>query len=199
MRVTSFIQMWVVMALVLGLANEASAQKIYWTEEGGKILRANLDASGIEELITGVGEPGDLALDVRAGKMHWTDTGVFESIRRANLDGSDIETVVSNATVRLPLGIALDVEAGQVFWADPIEEQIFRVNMDGSGPIRTVYGSVGADPSAIALDTKAQKVYWVDSNADTIRRKDIVGGTVEDLVTTGLADTVPNRNSIRGE
>ena len=62
---------------------------MYWTnwEDTGKIQRANLDGSGVEDLVTsGLDIPRGIALDLAGGKMYWTDWGT-EKIQRANLDG----------------------------------------------------------------------------------------------------------------
>src|SRR5262245_26775990 len=68
------------------------AQKMYWTDSSssGKIQRANLDGSAVQDLVTtGVSIPNSIALDVAGGKMYWTDAGIGR-IRRANLDGSAV-------------------------------------------------------------------------------------------------------------
>jgi glucose/arabinose dehydrogenase len=48
---------------------------MYWADAGAdKIQRANLDGSGIENLVTtGIGNPFGIALDLSAGKIYWTD------------------------------------------------------------------------------------------------------------------------------
>ena len=43
-----------------------------------------------------VDTPYDIDLDVGAGKMDWTETGAAEQIRRANLNGSGAELLVTN-------------------------------------------------------------------------------------------------------
>ena len=45
--------------------------KMYWTdEETGKIQRANLDGSGVEDLVaSGLSNPFGIALDVAGGRM----------------------------------------------------------------------------------------------------------------------------------
>ena len=68
--------------------------KMYWINtESNKIQRANLDGSGVEDLVEGLDFPFDLALDVAAGKMYWTDFHT-NKIQRANLDGSGVEDLV---------------------------------------------------------------------------------------------------------
>ena len=64
-----------------------------------KIYRANLDGSNVEDLVTTRSKkyagPTDIALDVGKGKMYWTEgktsAGYTAKIRRANLDGSNVE------------------------------------------------------------------------------------------------------------
>ena len=62
---------------------------MYWTDaDTGKIQRANLDGTAVEDLVVGLDFPDSLTLDVPNGKMYWTDRSTVE---RANLDGSDVE------------------------------------------------------------------------------------------------------------
>ena len=57
--------------------------------EDGKIQRANLDGTGVEDLVaSGLVTPQGLALDVPGGKMYWVDSGAG-FIQRANLSGRD--------------------------------------------------------------------------------------------------------------
>ena len=68
---------------------------MYWTHNlGGKIRRANLDGTGVEDVTPGAFLlPEGLALDAGAGKMYWIERGGV--IQRANLDGTGFETVVT--------------------------------------------------------------------------------------------------------
>ncbi len=96
----------------IGLAQDLVGGKMYWTENGQNnrsIRRANLDGTGIENLVTGVlGNPLGIALDLNEGKMYWADHG-YGRIQRANLDGSQIETILDNLGIKNPEFIALDV------------------------------------------------------------------------------------------
>ena len=82
---------------------------MYWTEPGGEydpgiIRRATLDGSNIEDLLTELDSPRDLAVDGAGGKIYWTDEN---GIRRADLDGSNAELLLKE--LRFVRGIALDV------------------------------------------------------------------------------------------
>lgn len=98
-----------------GIALDADAGKMYWTGTdpvlGGVLRRANLDGSGVENLVTGLGLVNGIALDVAGGKMYWVDlTG---KIQRANLDGSGVEDLVTTG-LDLPFGMALDLTSPPV-------------------------------------------------------------------------------------
>ena len=162
--------------------------KMYWTDFGtDKIQRANLDGSGVEDLVTsGLNDPWGLALDVGARKMYWTDFGT-DKIQRANLDGSGVEDLVTSGLSGLR-GLALDVGARKMYWTDSGTDKIQRANLDGSG-VEDLVTSGLSGPGHLALDVGAGKMYWTDSGTDKIQRANLDGSGVEDLVT-GLDDPI---------
>ncbi|MFC1981017.1 hypothetical protein ACFLVN_02080 [Chloroflexota bacterium] len=116
----------------------------------------------------------------QGSKMYWTDYG-NSRIHRANLDGSDIENLV---TVDDPYGIALDVAGGKMYYTDPVSptgDNIQRANLDGSN-VENLVIFLG-NPSGIALDIAGGKMYWADPGASKIQRADLNGSNVEDQVT----------------
>ena len=168
---------------------------MYWTDYGtDKIRRANLDGSNVEDLVTtGSSSPFGIALDVSGGKMYWTDYEGWRrtdtnKIRRANLDGSDVEDLVTLRWHRnRPIGIALDVSGGKIYWTDLDTDKIQRANLDGSNIEDLVTRTTGLrSPRGIALDVVSGKMYWTDYGTDKIQRANLDGSDVEDLVTTGL-------------
>ena len=121
---------------------------MYWLDRGThRIQRANLDGSNVESLVTtGLSTPRELALDVDAGKMYWTDQTAPDKIQRANLDGSQVEDLVTAGLVG-PAGLALDVAAGRMYWTDQRTGKIQRANLDGSSVQDLVTGT-GRPPGA---------------------------------------------------
>ena len=151
--------------------------KIYWTDwNGGKIQRANLDGTGVEDLVSGLKGTSHIALDLGDGKMYWTATEAGK-IQRANLDGTGVEDLVSG--LRWPRGIALDLGNGKMYWTDAGRNKIQRANLDGTGVEDLV--SEWIDPNDIALDLGAGKIYWTDPYG--IQRANLDGTGVEDLVS----------------
>lgn len=137
-----------------GIAIDAPGDWIYWSTSitmfRGDIKRAHLDGSGQQTVVTSLlpeFKPSALALDVAGGKIYWTDY-VVDVVQRANLDGSNIETLFAVGGNRNPGGITLDLGAGKVYWGQ--DDDVFkhiasirRMNLDGSNP-ETVVGDLGS-------------------------------------------------------
>ena len=156
---------------------------LYWTDSGtDRIQRANLDGSGVEDLVTGLRNPSGLALDAGAGKLYWADGGT-DKIQRSNLNGSEVEDLVTTG-LRNPSGLALDAAAGKLYWTDYGTDRIQRSNLDGTEVEELITGL--HSPLGLALDAAAGKLYWADYGTDKIQRANLNGTEVEDLVTTGL-------------
>ena len=90
-------------------------------------------------------------MDVPGGKMYWTDIG-SSKIQRANLDGSEVENLVTTPAVFTPIGIALDVAVGHMYWTESTlaDFMILRADLDGTNIELLVTHLVS--PSGIALD-----------------------------------------------
>lgn len=164
--------------------------KVYWTDVNNyAIRRANLDGSGVQDLVTtGLVFPAGIAVDAAGGKFYWGDQ-VDESIWRADLDGANVEFVTSTPFHR---GIAIDHAGGKVYWSTSTNVttgDIRRCNFDGGG-IEIVIPNGGANfkPANIALDVADGKIYWTDYVAGQVRRANLDGTGMDNLYAThGLA------------
>ena len=153
---------------------------IYWADgDEGKIRRANLDGTNVQDFITMNGSrPWDLAIDMSAGKIYWTDRGT-NKIHQANLDGTNIQSLVD---VTSPGDITLDVASSKMYWTAGAKIQ--RANLDGSNVEDLVTGLNAADP--IALNVSGGKMYWAEWGTRRIRRSDLNGTNMEDIITSGV-------------
>lgn len=137
-----------------GLALDPPNGHIYWSDPwGGGIYRFNLDGTGDIELAVDCPDPTGIALDIAGGLIYWAQNGTGnESIRRASLDGSNIEDLVTPADIAFdnPLGVALDLNAGKLYWADRQLQGIRRANLDGSNV--EDFMNLAHRPLFIALD-----------------------------------------------
>ena len=182
------IRLMILLLLGLLVAWRSDAQTVYWTDIGSsKIQRLDLDSLvGVEDLLTlgQVFTPVDIALDQAAGKMYWTEASPADFlIQRANLDGTDVELLVTGLVS--PSGIELDLAAGKMYWTDMGTSKIQRSNLNGSAVEDLVAFIDGVTPVDIALDVAGNKIYWTEgSPADfQISRADLDGSNVQFLVT----------------
>ncbi len=106
--------------------------------------------------------------DSAAAPFYWTDPGSFaigaDLIRRANSDGSGMQTIVSG--LEEPRGMALDLGNGKLYWADLGARAISRTNLDGTGLETFATAHDGAGD--VAIDALHGKVYWTDSDVQQI-------------------------------
>ena len=118
-----------------------------------------------------------------ASKIYGIDA-YLRKIQRANLDGSDVEDLVTG--LNQPLGIALDVAGGKMYWTDKGTDKIHRSNLDGSN-IEDLISSGLKEPRRVALDLTGGMMYWADATTDKIQRATLNGANIENLVT-GLVE-----------
>jgi len=195
-----------VLVAILTICSEivASAEKIYWTESTFyNMSRSNVDSSDIESLIAGqFSHLSSISIDNVNSKMYFTDIGDTDgggsspAVMRANLDGSNIETLVTN--VMYPTGIDLDIQAGKMYFTDGPEPgvgglgHVYRSNLDGTGQEVIVYhddiasipGLNALHPTDVALDLVNDKMYFTDWS-NWIIRTNLDGSDITQLPIPG--------------
>src|ERR1700720_1991024 len=114
-----------------GIVVDAKAGHIYWTNMGvpnlddGSIERADLDGRNRRIIIPqGVTHsPKQIHLDKENGKLYWCDREGMR-VMRANLDGSQVETLVETGrgdkdqldATRWCVGITIDPKFQKIYW-----------------------------------------------------------------------------------
>jgi uncharacterized delta-60 repeat protein len=130
----------------------------------------------------------DLAIDSTNSKIYWTTSNGYDSIGRANIDGSDMQILIPDSAPGFSYRqIRLDVSAGKLYWsANDFTRSIQRSNLDGTGQ-ETIHASLGL-ALGFDLDTTAGKIYWVNgenSNSameGSVQRSNLNGTNLETLV-----------------
>lgn len=171
---------------------------IYWTDLGGKKIQcANLDGSNVQDVVTGLVRPQDIAVDVKHGKLYWTENlGEIAkpNIWRANLDGSNIQRLITTNSeypkgleVRVK-GIVVDAKHGKLYWTEignPIE-RIRRADLDGTNVqvvTKFVHPAKIQISSQIVVDAQRNKLYWA-SYRGGILQADLDSTEVQTCVRT---------------
>ncbi len=183
----------VVLVMAAGAAKSQAEMGIYWGQysqgPSPAIYRASLDGSNQKMLFDG-GIPGGIDVDSDHGKLYWTTKYNIPGLFRSDIDGSNLETILSGEDIigDFPSGLALDIPGGKVWWTAVMDKQVHKANLDGTGheiPI-TAPSRLGD----VALDLSANKVYYTQiiTGASAIYRADFDGTNQETLVSTGIAN-----------
>src|SRR6266446_4351628 len=152
---------------------------------GGRVLSMKTDGSDETVIAAGCHLPDGVAIDTRAGHVYWTNMGVPSredgSIERANLDGSNVETLVDTSqgdprpgpdATKWCVGITLDPARGHMYWTQKGPDngelgRIFRAGIDvprGEKPahrsdIEVLFERL-PEPIDLELDLEHRVLYW---------------------------------------
>ena len=144
-----------------------------WVQTG-RILKAAVDGTSLEELITGQGMPDSIALSPEEGRLYWTCMGVpgaqDGSVWSATTCGDSIRNTLSAGVLNTPKKIAIDALGRKLYICDREGLRIVRCNLDGSGLEDLVLTGDANDAShrrdqtrwcvGLALHRDSGKIYW---------------------------------------
>jgi DNA-binding beta-propeller fold protein YncE len=173
-----------------GLVVDSAAGHMYWTNMGnpqandGSILRSDLGGKNMTTIVPPgrTFTPKQLQLEKESGKLYWCDREGMR-VMQANLDGSNIETLVDTSEGdprpgrdlrKWCVGIAVDAAGGKFYWSQKGADKagqgrIFRANIElprGGTPanrqdIELLYDNL-PEPIDLDLDVAHRVMYWTD-------------------------------------
>ena len=204
-----------------GIVVDIEAGHIYWTNMGvpnlndGSIERADLDGKNRRVIVPqGVTfTPKQIHLEKKDGKLYWCDREGMR-VMRANLDGSDVETLVETGRgdtdrrdqTRWCVGITIDPKLGKIYWTQkgPTKGglgRLCRANIDvpkGESPtnrsdIEVLFDQL-PEPIDLELDLKNRVLYWTDRGdpprGNTVNRTPIDKKAVPEILITHLMEGI---------
>jgi hypothetical protein len=173
-----------------GLTVDAAAAHLYWTNMGnlkandGSIQRSDLDGGNRTTIVPAGGTftPKQIQLDEQNGKLYWSDREGMR-VMRANLDGSELETLVDTSAGdprpgpdarKWCVGIAVDAAGGKFYWTqkgnDNAGEGCIRragikipagQNAANRSDVELLYEEL-PEPIDLELDLRNRMLYWTD-------------------------------------
>ena len=209
-----------------GIAIDVAARHIYWTNMGnptandGSIERADLDGQNRKTIVRqgGTFTPKQLQLEKKSGKLYWCDREGMR-LMRANLDGSNIETLVDTSqgdprpgpdATKWCVGVAIDVDGGKVYWTQKGPDnagkgRLFRAGIEiptgqtasNRADIEVLYDGL-PEPIDLELDLNNRVMYWTDRGdpprGNTVNRapmdSDAKGRPAPEIVFTHLMEGI---------
>lgn len=172
-----------------GVVVDVAAGHVYWTNMGvpslndGSIERADLDGKNRRFIVApgGTYTPKQLHLDKANGKLYWSDREGMR-VMRANLDGSQIETLVQTGQgendrhdqTRWCVGITVDPKRRQIYWTqkggdNAVVGRILRAGIDipkgetaaNRSDVEVFFNGL-PEPIDLELDLERRILYWTD-------------------------------------
>ena len=164
-------------AVPMGIAVDVAGSKLYWTNSRGRIQSANLDGSGITNVIPGgLESPMDLAL--AGSNLYWTQGN--GSVRVVNLTG---QQVVRNVSTGTDTPGSVVVGGNKVYWTEMTGDSSGTVNSANlSGTDVKELTSIRAVPMGIAVDGSRSKLYWTNSRG-RVQSANLDGSGITNVVS----------------
>jgi hypothetical protein len=159
---------WFLLATWVSFSWSATAQssatpQIYWSEQAG-VTRAQLDGSHVEPVSPGV-SVGGVALDRPRHQLFYSEIlplggpGPAGFVRRGTADGHGVVSIVDRLPA--PTVMTIDIQEGQVIWADQETHGIYRARLDGSERQTLLEPSDSiVDIGGLAIDPWNRQLYF---------------------------------------
>ena len=93
--------------------------------------------------------------------MFWTDWGKDPKIERADMDGENRMTLISDGLLQ-PFGITVDYEELRIYWCDSGNNFIEHASLDGGGRTVLIQDTSGLD-GVFSLTVASSVVFWTDT------------------------------------
>jgi DNA-binding beta-propeller fold protein YncE len=159
--------------------------KLYWSNFSfGTIESANLDGTGKQVVVSGLGDPRGVEFDNQAGHLYWTDLATHK-IQRSDANGANIINVVSLGTSHAN-DIVVDQTSSRLYWTDNPNGRIQRSDLLGNN-IETLITTGTNELTELELDVSNSKMYWTEFTSGRIRSANLNGTSPQTLVS-GLAE-----------
>lgn len=162
-------------------------KKIYWTDDNAELIqRCDEDGSNIENIIREQLKVRGMDIDTINGKIYWSSDSY---IKRANLDGSNIEIIYIN-TREVTLDVKVDAINGKVYWTfDNSAGVVMRADLDGTNS--EIINNTINETAYFTIDPVNSHIYITQFGDGNITRINTDGSNQVNIVS-GINSAVGN-------
>ncbi|KAE8155328.1 hypothetical protein BDV25DRAFT_126014 [Aspergillus avenaceus] len=158
----------------LSLGRSSSPSNATFFGDAGRILRSTGEGKPLTTVISGIKGPDGIGISPSTGRIFWTNMGLGFSrqdgtVMSANLDGSDVRTIIPEGAIVTPKQLVVDDQDRKLYFCDREGMGVHRCDFEGHNhEVLVSRGKYKAtetpDPTkwcvGIALDRSHGKVYW---------------------------------------
>ncbi|XP_049541327.1 low-density lipoprotein receptor-related protein 4 [Anopheles darlingi] len=166
-----------------GLAVDWIHDLLFWTDSGTRRVEVSTFDGQMRAVIAAneLDKPRAIAVHPGRATVFWTDWGTSPRIERAYMDGSERQTLISEA-IFWPNGLTIDYTSDRLYWADA-KHVIESAGLDGRGRRKILSNNL---PHPFALALFEDSMYWTDWHTKTISTASKVNGRGFRVVHEGL-------------
>lgn len=159
-------------ANVTGLGINAASGSLYMLT-ATTLYRSNLDGSSPTAIVTGLSSANGLTVDSANGFLYWSQAATGNHrIARANLDGTNVQTVVdTNVNNGSDQGVALD-GIGGLYWVDRTTDNIYRADVSSFTGSPLPFSSIvnlntvlGGTSTSTGLASDGTYLFWTEGSS----------------------------------
>lgn len=156
-----------------GMTYDSINKKIYYCDfqasNSGKIWRIDEDGSNATEILSGLGSPYGVAINLAEQKMYIADG---PNVSRANLDGSGYEKTFITVTGGAMRAIGFNSKTNMIYFYEVNDENMYSAKSDGTNSGKIIEGAYGY---GLFIDEINNKVYYDDRNKTGIMQANLDG------------------------
>ena len=181
-----------------GIALHVESGYIYFTNIAkGHVERMGIEMpsgetaynrTDIENIVDFLSTPLEIKIDQVNDKLYYVD-GISPNckINRCDLDGSNLETVVTSDNPSQSIGgIALDILENKIYFGVyGIDPRIMVANIDGTNKeiVYSGFVDVGRQPLYLSIDYLRSQLYWGERIGHLVEKIDLDGSNHEIVIT----------------
>jgi hypothetical protein len=175
----------------VAMAASLPSPTIYWADIFDKTINSAVPSGAPQTLVTTSLQPYGISVDSVNKKLYWTfsEEGFPSSsrkIERANLDGTQIETVLTGFDGEGVTALDIDHVQERIYWTDRQQfsvASLLSVGFDGTGVTELVVDNDFGSAGGVSLDLQHERVYFSFTGTQEIYSANLDGSDLQTLAT----------------